>query len=459
MKINKIFIEKYKNLENTEIIFSDNTPISVIFGKNGSGKTNIIEAILLIFQNFYLGKLSKDIFNFNIIYEIHNDIIEITCKKNKVSLIINNIEININELFYDAKNVFIKKQYLPDNIIIYYSGNSTRIKKILKVSEKKYSVQSKEQIYELPLRPLFYLLPQHAQIILLSLFISDLKAHEDFLKNEMEIESFFGLMLIIKIPVRFQETDIKKINAEFGRIGWFIGLLRDNASNTLSLPKMQHLIYFDSINKLKKITWELGFEKDFFKMCNELYTNRIIREIDVSFKKKSINNVISFENLSEGEQQLIAIRGSIELLRDKETLFLFDEPDTYLHPDWQRNLIEKLSKLNYRDHYILTTHSPYVLGMISNKSVIKIVNGHAFPINSSTYGRDVSATTEEIFEIAPRKDDINYEVNKYFNLLSQNKIQEAEIIFKWLTKTLDEDDPFFIKAKAVLYRKNLLSEK
>ena len=54
MQLKKIYIEQYKNLNQLDIDFSDNENVSVIIGNNGSGKSNIVEAISGIFGGLYL---------------------------------------------------------------------------------------------------------------------------------------------------------------------------------------------------------------------------------------------------------------------------------------------------------------------------------------------------------------------------------------------------------------------
>ena len=49
MKIHSIYIDGYKNLNNIEIFMPEDTSVSAIIGNNGSGKSNILEALTQIF--------------------------------------------------------------------------------------------------------------------------------------------------------------------------------------------------------------------------------------------------------------------------------------------------------------------------------------------------------------------------------------------------------------------------
>src|SRR5690606_3664790 len=83
MKIKYLEITKYKNLEDIKLDFSTKL-ISLLIGKNGLGKSNLLEAIAYIFSTIDLAEketefttsTSSDFFEFKIEYE---------CKKHFVS--------------------------------------------------------------------------------------------------------------------------------------------------------------------------------------------------------------------------------------------------------------------------------------------------------------------------------------------------------------------------------------
>ena len=45
MKINYIYIDGYKNLNKLEVSFDNNSTVNALIGNNGSGKSNVIEAL------------------------------------------------------------------------------------------------------------------------------------------------------------------------------------------------------------------------------------------------------------------------------------------------------------------------------------------------------------------------------------------------------------------------------
>ena len=53
MKIKYLSIDGYKNLHNVEFFFEEGSTVNAIIGNNGSGKSNVLEALTIIFAAKY----------------------------------------------------------------------------------------------------------------------------------------------------------------------------------------------------------------------------------------------------------------------------------------------------------------------------------------------------------------------------------------------------------------------
>jgi len=62
----------------------------------------------------------------------------------------------------------------------------------------------------------------------------------------------------------------------------------------------------------------------------------ISRSVSFQLKGPAGDDLFEFDQLSEGEKQLVAVIGAFYLVDRPDNLVLLDEPDTHLNPQWQR---------------------------------------------------------------------------------------------------------------------------
>lgn len=69
MKVDKLYIRsRFKNLENVKVDFDENHLMTVVVGRNGSGKSNVLEALVSIFRNLDLGEAPA--FSYELTYRL-----------------------------------------------------------------------------------------------------------------------------------------------------------------------------------------------------------------------------------------------------------------------------------------------------------------------------------------------------------------------------------------------------
>src|SRR4051812_11023252 len=54
MRLDEVTIGEFKNLRDLYVDFDEGTPYSVLVGENGAGKSNLLEALTIIFRNLDL---------------------------------------------------------------------------------------------------------------------------------------------------------------------------------------------------------------------------------------------------------------------------------------------------------------------------------------------------------------------------------------------------------------------
>ncbi len=113
-------------------------------------------------------------------------------------------------------------------------------------------------------------------------------------------------------------------------------------------------------------------QQQFFKALESTYIAQLISEVRTRVKIKDADGALIFRDLSEGEQQLLMVLGLLRFTREKEALFLLDEPDTHLNPAWGIKYIDFLNEvvdMPDTTHIIMTTHDPLVLTGLTRSQV------------------------------------------------------------------------------------------
>jgi predicted ATP-binding protein involved in virulence len=76
-----------------------------------------------------------------------------------------------------------------------------------------------------------------------------------------------------------------------------------------------------------------------------------------------------------------------------DILFLLDEPDITLHPQWQKKYIHQLiytfKNIGKKIHFIVTSHSPFILSDLPKENVIFLKDGKQVDVDINTFGANI----------------------------------------------------------------------
>lgn len=183
MKVKRLYIKEYKNIKDLELTFSSSL-ISLLIGKNGVGKSNLIEILALIFRGLDLCNSEEELLNWprkrdNFEYEI-----DYSCKGQDIKIIstVDSFQASLLTKVNDEKTIteipidrFLAEKagsYLPDYVIGYYSGENKRIHEIIRpYTEIAWDKIKTAQGEQKNFHRLFFVENEHAQLILLTLLL------------------------------------------------------------------------------------------------------------------------------------------------------------------------------------------------------------------------------------------------------------------------------------------------
>ncbi len=167
---------------------------------------------------------------------------------------------------------------------------------------------------------------------------------------------------------------------------------------------------------------------------------------------------LNINQLSSGEKILLvmaadlALRLAVANPRRENPLcghgiVLIDEVDLHLHPSWQRAVIPKLQNTFPNCQFIVTTHSPLVLGKIKPRHIIVLSDFKALEEKPYTYGRDANSILYELMGVEKRPEEIQKQIDKVYELVDEEKIEDARKLLRVLSEDLGENDHEIIRAR------------
>lgn len=172
---------------------------------------------------------------------------------------------------------------------------------------------------------------------------------------------------------------------------------------------------------------------------------------------------IRIDQLSDGEKCLMAMIGDLArrlaianpVLDNPllgEGVVLIDEIELHLHPAWQRNFIAKLTQVFPHCQFVLSTHSPQVLGEIRGNCIRRLQVDKAGKIQcyatKQALGLDSAQILEELMNSSRRNSQTDKELKNIFVLIENEQFAEAKIAIATLKKRLNGDIPEIVDAEA-----------
>lgn len=356
MKLLSVQIEKYKNLAGTYDFTSQDGYIALI-GENGSGKSNLLEAISLIFYGIFDKKEIP--FNYEIKYQVGDSIYERgkgIAKKNGEAIKASDIE-------------------YPSSVIACYSGEDRRLWTL--AYKDYYSRYFNKAIGEnYYTSKLLYIDKSCWEIALIALLCAYDTPDIDIFLNGLGITDISDITISFEIDEEKSEM-FKKHDA----IRWFNRVTLDGNININA-----KILATTDVNPTSAIAQRESKSKLVFQYLY-LLSQPERKEGEPNRVQKLINSIdlklnnVSFRDLSEGEKKLILIECITKVLGDKDSLLLLDEPDAHTHIARKKELLDAIEA--FKGQTILTTHSPVFANLLKDDNISYINSGVLFDKNKS----------------------------------------------------------------------------
>jgi predicted ATP-dependent endonuclease of OLD family len=331
MRIKSLYIDDYKNIKKQTFDFSNNSGYIALIGLNGSGKSNLLEAISLIFGELYNIQNTKSVGKFWIRYSI-----------NEEDKFYGNIDENGNSIKLE------KNPNLPSPVISCYSGEDQRLWTL--IYKPYYTNFFNKAIKNGPYKPDMIYIDRHCwKIALISLLYSENNEVKDFIR-QLNIDSSL-------VKIKFTHKNIGTIQPNDAS-NWYKRLSENLVDSYIGIDYIKNIdlnnTQYSTLTDDQLIFYYLYFLSIPEKNTKEgMRADKLIEDISLKLGE------IDFVDLSEGEKKLILIECITKVLGDSNSLVLLDEPDAHTHIARKKDLLKAIQ--SFEGQILFTTHSPMFL--------------------------------------------------------------------------------------------------
>ncbi|MBU1568158.1 MAG: AAA family ATPase [Proteobacteria bacterium] len=424
MRLDLFWIGDYKNLKDVTVDFSEDHWVTVVIGWNGTGKSNVLEALATLFRDLVMGENQnkakhRPSFPYRLRYKMRDQWwinIDADPSREKEAYKIHVKAAGRKAIERDGLGEplpitkFLKGQdkYLPKYIFGYYSGTSDRLEEIF----RKYLVGHDKVLRagkDPGLRQLFYALPVHSQFVLLAFILHQDEVVKSFLDQQLGLEAEGGIdsvLFVLKQPPWDRTKNVEIFWGAKGVVRQFLDRLLQislapirinrRVDATLWNKKMRgfRYLYVKDLDSLRELVGSKE-PREFFQEVESTHVSELIEEVRIRVKLRKNDGSVTFRELSEGEQQLLTVLGLLKFTAEEESLFLLDEPDTHLNPQWCVDYLQHLKdfvgasdKDRESSHIVLTTHNPL--------AVAELIKGQVQILKRDTETLKISAVVPDM---------------------------------------------------------------
>jgi len=433
MKLKKTSITNYRCFKEAEIDFDEHT--TLIVGKNGAGKTAILDAVAVAISTFLLGidgGVSRSISKDDARYE-----------------------------FYDLDGTVDPQHQFPtgdclDNHDVKWvrslnseSGNTTvkearELTNISKNTQKRIMTGDKSLI--LPLISYYGTGRLYAQ-----------KKEKKNIKSLTEFKRQVGY-----VDCMAAESN-EKLMLNWFQIQTLKSLQAQQRTGKVEKPLLLKTVESAICKCFERISGSKNADIVF-----ELDTHRLVlnfESADGSLQK------FAMDEMSDGYKNTLSMIGDIayrmavlnpmlgdKVLEDTSGVVVIDEIDLHLHPQWQQTIISDLNTIFPKIQFIVSSHAPAVINSVAREQIRILDNGEIYMPAAQTYGRDANSILREVMKVSERPTDIKQRMNLFYSYMDENNYKEANNVLTEIEAIVGTTDPDIAAARTSLDLEKILGE-
>lgn len=438
MKLKNIKISNYRCFKDAEIDFDDH--ITLVVGKNGAGKTAILDAVAVSVSTFLLGidgGVSRSILKDDARYEFH-DLNGTIDPQHQFPVSIESIG--------NCRN--------KEEVKWVRSLNSENGKTTIKGAGELISIAKKTQ--EMIMRGYQTLI-----LPLISYYgTGRLYAQKKEKRNIKSLTEF-------KRQVGYVDCMAAESNEKL-MLNWFQSQTLKSLQEQQKTGILERPLLLKTVEKAICKSYERISGARNASLVFDLDTHRLVLEFETA---DGDAQKFAMEEMSDGYKNTLSMIGDIayrmavlnptlgdQVLEKTPGVVLIDEIDLHLHPQWQQTILSDLHAIFPEVQFIVSSHAPAVINSIPREQIRILDRGEIYMPAAQTYGRDANSILREVMQVSERPADIKNRMNLFYAHMDENNYKEADKVLSEIEVIVGTTDPDIAAARTSLDLERILGE-
>ncbi|MFM7529103.1 MAG: AAA family ATPase [Nodosilinea sp.] len=403
----ELWLEDFKNLTDYTVCFDPSHSIDIVLGWNGTGKSNLFEALVIIFRDLHRWSdknqwTQNPMKGYRLRYEMNGRTIEVSWKPGEMKRPKLRMETPQDDEEKSLKSESLTREQLPLPRFIfgYYSGPTNRLAEhFLPMKQDHYNRLLKATSDDpvtltnlLEQRRFFCAENHHAKYVLLAFCHKEDADISRFLEDRLRITGFESALFIIRKPrwAKGKPEDfwgatgiMRRVMERLRRFAIAPMVVEQTIPDGWRSNREEHYYFFlPDLQSLHAFAAEYQDARSFFLALESTDFSELIYDVKIQVRVKATNTeqvAITFHELSEGEQQLLMVLGLMRFTKSHQSLVLLDEPDTHLNPHWSVDYLKLLvrvmsensdeSEEQQTSQILMSTHDPLVIASLFKEQI------------------------------------------------------------------------------------------
>ena len=382
MRLNNIKIKNYRCFEKVSVDLDKH--ITLIVGKNGAGKTALLDAVAVSISSFLLGidgAVSRSILKDDARYE-----------------------------FYDLNGTIDPQHQFPVSIESEGECLDEQDKqwiRSLNSENGKTTIKDASQLTGIAKKAQNRIMKGDKSLILplISYYgTGRLYAQKKEKRNLQSLTEF-------KRQVGYVDCMAAESNEKL-MLNWFQTQTMKSLQEQQKTGMIERPLLLKTVEKAICKSYERISGSKNASIFFDLDTHRLMLEFETD---DGDAQKFAMDEMSDGYKNTLSMIGDIayrmavlnptlgdQVLSETPGIVLIDEIDLHLHPKWQQSILNDLNEIFHKIQFIVSSHAPAVINSVPKEQICILDNGKVYMPVAQTYGRDANSILREVMQVSHR---------------------------------------------------------